>query len=60
MGAAFIDQPRVASNSNSCRAASGASQPTSAPFGYHYCPQFSIGLNLNVIGFASKLGGAPK
>lgn len=59
MGAAFIDQPRVASNSNSCSASAGSSQTTSAPFGYHYCPQFSIGLNLTVTGFASKLG-APK
>jgi hypothetical protein len=59
LGAAWIKQPRVAQGSSSCKASAGSA--TSAPnsFGYHFCVQFSIGLNLNVTSIANKLG-SPK
>jgi hypothetical protein len=58
LGILFVKQPRTAANSSSC-SNSGASTPAPAPFGYHYCRQFSIGLNLPVTGFVNKLT-APK
>jgi hypothetical protein len=58
IGATFVKQPRTAAGSNSCTN-SGTATATPTPFGYHYCAEFSIGLNLPVTGFVSKLS-APK
>lgn len=54
MGAMFVKQPELSGNS-SCSHPSG----TSLTGNYHYCAQFSIGINLSVSAIASKLG-APK
>jgi len=59
MGWAWIKQPRIADGSNSCKASAGTSATLPNSFGYHFCGQFSIGLNLSVTGIASKLG-SPK
>jgi len=59
IGAAWVKQPRIAQGSNSCNASVGSSTGSLNSFGYHYCLEFSIVLNLTVTGIASKLG-SPK
>jgi hypothetical protein len=54
LGAMFVKQP-ILSGNGSCGSASGASLTGR----YHYCSQFTIGINLSVSAIASKLG-APK
>ena len=59
IGAAWVKQARIAQGSNSCKASAGSSTDSPNSFGYHYCLEFSIGINLSVTGIANKLG-SPK
>lgn len=59
MGVAWVNQPRVGPGSNSCSATNGSAAPTTNSFGSHFCPQFTIGLNMAVTAISNKLG-APR
>jgi hypothetical protein len=52
LGALFVKQP-IFPNSNSCSSIPNTSP--GPPTGYHFCKQFSIGLNLQVSSIADKL-----
>jgi hypothetical protein len=58
LGALWVKQARTAVGSNSCNTpAVGSTVDGSA--GYHFCPQFTIGINLPITAISTKLG-APK